>query len=159
MKASDIMTASPSCCSPDDSIQDAARTMRDCDCGSLPVVEDGCIVGIVTDRDLAVRALAEGRDADTKLEDVITRDPACCSTDDSLAEVQRLMSEHQVRRIPVVDADGCCVGIIAQADLARAASDGEPISEREIAIVVERISEPRRSSFDRGARDEREQRL
>jgi CBS domain-containing protein len=153
------MTASPSCCSPSDTIQQAARAMRDCDCGAIPVVDNGRIVGIVTDRDLAVRAVADGRDASTTLDAVLTRDLACVNADDYVRDVAKLMSERQERRIPVVDAKGTCVGIIAQADIARAASDGEPVSDREVAVVVERISAPQRASFDRGARDEKEQRL
>ena len=69
------------------------------------------------------------------------------------------MTDNQVRRVPIVDADGCCVGIVAQADLTRAGRDGERVSEHEVAIVVERISEPRRQSFDRGATEGREQRF
>ena len=159
MKASEIMTASPSCCSPNDTVQDAARMMRECDCGAIPVVDAGRIVGIVTDRDLAVRALADGRGADTRLDEVITRDLACVNTDDDVSTVAKLMSDRQVRRVPVVDAKGTCVGIIAQADIARAASDGEPVSDREVGVVVERISAPSRASFDRGAREDNEQRL
>lgn len=157
MKASDIMTASPCCCSPNDSLQDVARTMRDNDCGAIPVVENDCVVGIVTDRDLAVRALADGKSADAKVGDVITRDVCCCGADDDVREVEKIMADHQVRRVPIVDADGCCVGIVSQADLARAALNGARISEHEIAIVVENISAPHRQSFDRGAQDTLEQ--
>ncbi len=157
MKASDIMTSSPCCCSPNDSLQDVARTMRDNDCGAIPVVENGCVVGIVTDRDLAVRALADGKSADAKVGDVITRDVCCCGADDDVREVEKIMADNQVRRVPIVDADGCCVGIVAQADLARAALNGARISEHEIAIVVENISAPHRQTFDRGAQDTLEQ--
>jgi CBS domain-containing protein len=149
MKASDIMTSSPCCCSSSDSLQDVARTMRDNDCGAVPVVDDGCVVGIVTDRDLAVRALADGMSADVKVGDFITRDPQCCAADDDIRDVERLMADNQIRRVPVVNADGSCVGIVSQADLARAAFDGSRISEHEVAIVVERVSVPRRISFDR----------
>ena len=151
MKASEIMTADPCLCSPSDSLQDVAKLMRDHDCGAIPVVESGHVVGIVTDRDLAVRALADGRGADTKVGDVITRDPRCCNPDADVSEIQKIMSEQQVRRVPVVDASGCVVGIVSQADLARAASDGQRVSDREVAIVVERISAPRPESFDSGA--------
>ena len=157
MKASDIMTSSPCCCSPNDSLQDVARTMRDNDCGAIPVVENGCVVGIVTDRDLAVRALADGKSADAKVGDVITRDVCCCSADDDVREVEKIMADNQVRRVPIVDADGCCVGIVSQADLARAALNGARISEHEVAIVVAHISAPYRQSFDRGAQDTLEQ--
>lgn len=151
MKAREIMTSSPSCCSPSDSLQDVARSMRDNDCGAVPVVDNGCVVGIITDRDLAVRALAGGKSADAKVGDVITSDPCCCTPEADLREVEKIMADNQVRRVPVIDADGCCVGIIAQADLARAAFHGRPVSQNEIAVVVERISEPTRQSF--GARE------
>jgi len=149
MKASDIMTSDPCTCSPSDSLQDVAKSMRDHDCGAVPVIDKGRVIGIVTDRDLAVRALADGMRPDTKVGDVITRDPRCCSADDDLREVEQIMTELQVRRVPVVDAAGCCVGMISQADLARAASDGQRVSEREVAIVVERISAARPGSFER----------
>lgn len=142
MNASDIMTPSPACCSPNDSLQDAAQIMRDSDCGAVPVVNDGRIVGIVTDRDLALRALAEGKGADTKVGDVSTTDLCCCNPGDDIRDVQKMMAEKQIRRIPVVDADGCCIGIVSQADLALAAMNGERVSESEVAMVVEHISKP-----------------
>ena len=109
----------------------------------------------MTDR--AVRALADGKSADAKVGDVITRDVCCCSADDDVRKVERIMADNQVRRVPIVDADGCCVGIVSQADLARAALNGGRISEHEVAIVVEHISAPHRQSFDRGAQDTLEQ--
>ena len=157
MKARDIMTSRPCCCSPNDSLQDVARTMRDNDCGAVPVVENGCVVGIVTDRDLTVRALAVGKSADTMVGDVITRDVCCCGADDDVRVVEKIMADNKVRRVPIVDAGGCCVGIVSQADLARAALNGARISEHEVAIVVEHISAPHRQSFDRGAQDTLEQ--
>lgn len=156
MKAKDIMTAAPCCCSPNDSLQDVARAMRDNDCGAVPIVDNGGVVGIVTDRDLAVRALAEGKGSDARVGDFITTNPCCGSAEDDVRHIEKLMADNQVRRVPIVDADGCCVGIVAQADLARAAFDGERVSEHEVAILVERISEPRRQSFDGGATGERE---
>jgi CBS domain-containing protein len=95
-----------------------------------------------------------------KVADIVTREPRCCSPDDDVRDVGHVMADNQVRRVPIVDGDGCCVGIVSQADLARAALDAKSISEREIAIVVERISEPRRRPFDHGGRDTaREQRF
>lgn len=150
MNAADLMTSSPCCCSPDDSVSDVARIMRDNDCGSVPVVDDaGCLIGIVTDRDLAVRGLAAGKGADTPVRQLMTPQPCVCSTDDDLAVVERTMADKQVRRVPVVDADGCCVGIIAQADLARAAERAR-LSEHDIALVVEKISEPASPSLRAG---------
>lgn len=145
MKASEIMTASPTCCSPTDSIRDAARIMRDSDCGAVPVTENDRVVGIITDRDVAIRAVAEGKAADSKVSDVFTRDPRCCRDDADVSEVSKVMTEAQVRRVPIVNANGKCVGIVSQADLARAAKGDSSVSEREVGIVVEKISEPARS--------------
>jgi CBS domain-containing protein len=140
MKAREIMTAAPACCTPDDTAEHAARLMSDRDCGCLPVVSDTTgrrVVGVVTDRDLATRALAQGRGPETRVSEVMTADPSCCREDDDLQAVERVMTDRQVRRVPVVDNDGCCVGMIAQADLARDARD-----EREVGRVVEAISQP-----------------
>lgn len=140
MQVKDIMTASPACCSPTDTLQAVARIMRDNDCGAIPVVEGGKVIGIVTDRDLAVRAVAEGIHADSAVDGVVSRDPHCCIETDDVKEVQRVMADNQVRRVPIVDAAGKVVGIVSQADLARASD--KLVSEREVALVVERISAP-----------------
>lgn len=150
MKAKDIMTARPCTCSPNDSVQDVARTMRDHDCGAVPIIDSGRLVGIVTDRDLTVRALASGLDIESRVADVITREPVSCGVDAELSEVERVMSDQQVRRVPIVDADKRVVGIVSQADLARAVFDGRSIDEHEVALVVERVSMPRQRPFDHG---------
>lgn len=152
MKAEEIMTRNPCSCSPNDSLQEVARLMRDFDCGAVPVVENGSLLGIVTDRDLAIRALSAGRSADTKVSEVLTRNVACCGPDDDVRDVERIMADHQVRRVPIVDVDGRCVGIVAQADLARATRGSMRVSDREVAIVVERISEPPRPSMSAAER-------
>jgi CBS domain-containing protein len=100
-------------------------------------------VGVVTDRDLATRGLARGLGPDTPVRDLMSENPSCCQPDDDVAEVERIMTERQVRRVPVVDADGRCVGMVAQADLAR--EDGA-VDDRELGRVVEAISERRGSS-------------
>jgi CBS domain-containing protein len=148
MKARDIMTASPCCCSPSDSVQDVARTMRDHDCGAVPIVDKGRLVGIVTDRDLTVRALAAGLDPESRVVDVVSREPSSVAADADLSEIERIMSDQQVRRVPVVDADKHCIGIVSQADLARASFDGKSVSEHEFALVVERVSLPRNRPYD-----------
>lgn len=143
MKAREIMSANPACCTPNDSVQDVARVMRAHDCGCVPIVENldsRRLIGVITDRDLAVRVLAEGQGASTNVRDVMTPNPFACTPDADLGQVQQAMADRQLRRVPVVDADGCCIGIIAQADLARSA--GEQVSERDVAVVLERISEP-----------------
>ena len=145
MRAREIMTASPACCTPESTAYEAARLMAECDCGVVPVVESKesmRLVGVVTDRDLAVRGLAEGKGADAKVGDLMTTDPFCCRPDDNVTDAERAMVERQVRRVPVVDEGNRCVGIIAQADLARAAREGHGVSEQEVARVVESISQP-----------------
>ena len=145
MKAQDIMTADPAFCLPDDTAQQAASLMAECDCGVIPVVESKesmRLVGVVTDRDLAVRGLAQGKGPDAKVRDLMTSSPSCCRPNDNVRDVERLMSERQLRRVPVVDDAGRCLGVIAQADLARVAEQKGGVSDREVARVVERISEP-----------------
>jgi CBS domain-containing protein len=154
MKASELMTAQPCCASADDSARDVAQLMRDNDCGSVPVVDQsGCVVGIVTDRDLAIRALADGKDGSTRVRELMTASPRCCDASDDIEAVERTMSDLQVRRIPVVDADGRCVGIISQADLARAANR-DRVTEHEVAIVVQSISDPN-AGVSRGRPEQR----
>lgn len=148
MRAKEIMTKDPECCEPDDTAREAARVMRDRDCGCIPIVDSDSrrVIGMVTDRDLAIRGIAEGKDPDTKLRDLMTPVASCCGPDDDLRDVERTMADLQVRRIPIVDAGGRCLGIIAQADIARAAARDSAVTEREVALVVEQISEPQRRS-------------
>lgn len=143
MKARQIMTSDPCCCAPEDSARTVAALMREKDCGAVPVVDgSGGVVGIVTDRDITIRAVADGLTADTKVGQLMTPNAWCASVDDDVRDLERIMADKQVRRVPVVDGGGRVVGIVAQADLARAAMDGDRITDREVALVVERISEP-----------------
>ena len=142
MKAKEIMSPNPQCCTPADTLQNAARMMADFDCGSLPVVENADtkeLVGVLTDRDIAVRGVAKGKTPDSKVNDVMTPAPACCSPDDDVDEVERIMVDRQVRRVPIVDSARRVVGMIAQADLAR---DNRAASDGEVGRIVEKISEP-----------------
>jgi len=143
MRAKEIMTRDPECCTGDDTARRAAQVMRDCDCGCVPIVDEaGMVIGIVTDRDLAVRAIAAGKDSSTKLNDLMTPVATTCGPDDDLRDVEQKMAELQVRRIPIVDDAGRCIGIISQADIAVAAIKDNSVTEREIALVVEQISQP-----------------
>jgi CBS domain-containing protein len=147
MKVRDIMTKQPAHCSADDTIEQAARLMEQNDCGCIPVIEgrDGNLVGVVTDRDITVRATGRGRSPDTRVRDVMTASPHCCKADDDVQKLERIMSDQQVRRVPVIDDTGShCVGIVAQADLARAAERTHELTDAEVGRVVERISEPAR---------------
>ena len=143
MKVKQIMTPDPACCTPDTTVKKAAALMRDNDCGSIPVVENTSskrLVGTVTDRDLAIRGLAEGKSPDILVREVMTPDPISCVPEDEVEDLRQVMIEQQVRRVPVVDTDGRLVGIVAQADVAR--EDGAA-SDREVGRIVEAISEPR----------------
>jgi CBS domain-containing protein len=132
----DTMTADPRSITPGAPIAEAARLMRDEDIGSLPVTEEGKLVGMFTDRDIAVRVIAEGKSPEsTTVGEVFSRDPVAAEPDQDLDEALRLMARHQVRRLPVVEHDRL-VGILAQADVA--------LEEREkkTGEVVESISQP-----------------
>ncbi len=141
--ARDIMTDSPAVSTPDTTAQDAARMMQDNDCGSLPVVESRDsmkLIGIVTDRDLALRVLGRGLGSETKVREALTKNVSSVKQDADLDEVERLMSGQQVRRVPVVDGQGRILGIIAQADLARELG---AVGTKDFGRVMEKISEPR----------------
>jgi CBS domain-containing protein len=147
MRASEIMTANPACVTETDSALQVAQLMLEHDCGCLPVVageDDQHVVGVVTDRDLAIRGFARGKESHTPVRELMTSDPCCCSPGDDVHDVERAMADRQIRRIVVADDDGRCVGIIAQADLARAAARREKsgVSDRDVARVVERVSAP-----------------
>ncbi|HEY2972022.1 MAG TPA: CBS domain-containing protein [Pyrinomonadaceae bacterium] len=133
MKCKEIMTKDPVCCLPGDTVDQAAQLMKDEDVGSVPVVADQQtkrLLGIVTDRDLAVKVVAEARQiAAVKVEEVMTRNPATCHDDDDLQKAIDAMEQHQVRRIPIVDNDGRIVGIIAQADVATRINEPEQTAE------------------------------
>ena len=141
MTCQDVMTAEPICCVPDDAVAEVARVMRAHDVGAVPVVVDHDsrrLIGMLTDRDLAIRVIAEGRDPDeTSVRDVMSMNPVSCRASDVYQEALRAMGDNQLRRIPVVDSDGRLAGIIAQADVATRLA--EPSTT---GAVVEAISEP-----------------
>jgi len=121
-KCNEVMTKKTVCCLPDDLVTEAAELMKKEHVGSIPIIEDEQtrkLVGIVTDRDLTIRIVAEGLDAKfTKVETIMTRNVVTCSAEDDLQKAVDTMSKHQLRRIPVVDEDNKILGIIAQADVA-----------------------------------------
>ena len=135
LRASEIMTKSVRTATREMSLREVAAMMRDGDMGAVPVVDDGRLIGIVTDRDIVVRAVAEGKTADTPIGEVMTTELFTVAPDDFAFEAIRLMGDKQVRRIPVVNADGSLAGIIAMADVALEMED-----EREIAETLEEIS-------------------
>ena len=116
MNVRDVMTSNPRTVSPTDSIQVAARIMRDEDCGVVPVVENGRPVGVVTDRDIVIRAVADGS-SDKSVRDIATTDLVFVKPDASTKDAEKLMSERQIRRLPVVENDRL-VGIVSLGDIA-----------------------------------------
>lgn len=140
-KCHEVMTKDPICCLPNDLVEKAAKLMMSENIGSIPVIENEQtkkLVGIVTDRDLALKIVAEGRDAkSTKVEAVMTRKVVTCRADDDLQKALDAMSEHQLRRLPVVDNDNKILGIIAQADVATRVNQPE-----KTATMVKEISRP-----------------
>jgi CBS domain-containing protein len=143
VRVRDIMTPDPASCTPDTTAQQAATLMRDYDCGSIPVVENSQnkkLVGTVTDRDLAVRGLAEGKGPETPIREMMTGSPVTSGPDDEVETVREVMVARLVRRVPVVDERGALVGIVAQADIAR---EEGAASDQEVGRIVEAISDPR----------------
>lgn len=117
MNVREVMTPNPRTCQPNSTIRDAAIIMRDEDTGAVPVVEGGRVIGMVTDRDIVVRCIAEGGGGDRKLREICSGDVVCATPDMSAAEAADLMGEHQIRRLPVVEDDKL-VGIVSLGDLA-----------------------------------------
>jgi CBS domain-containing protein len=145
MKARDLMTPDPAQVTPSDTLQRVSQLMAEHDCGLIPVVtaaDQRAVVGVVTDRDIALRGVAEGRPPTTPIGDIMTTNPETVRPDDDIDTVEKLMSERQIRRVVVVDGSGECVGIIAQADLARAAKRRSDPTPKEMVDVLESISRP-----------------
>lgn len=140
-KCREVMTANPVFCTPGDTVAEAVELMRTQNVGAIPVCEDRegkKLVGIVTDRDLTLRIIAEGKDYNrVNIVDVMTREPVTCRPDADLQDALDAMEARQVRRIPVTDDTGTLVGIIAQADVARRSEEPEKTAE-----LVEEVSRP-----------------
>ena len=137
MKVRQVMTTDVITVEPEATLTEAARRMRGLDVGPLPVADRGRLVGMLTDRDIAVRATAEGRDPrNTRVSDVMTRDVVCCFEDDDVLQAARAMAQYRKRRLVVVDAAGRVVGIVSLGDLALRARN-ELVGE-----ALEAISQP-----------------
>jgi CBS domain-containing protein len=119
----DAMTSDPTTVQPSTSAREAAQLMKSQNVGSLPIVDGDRLFGVVTDRDLAIRLLAEGKSADTTVGEIASKDVVTIDPQQSLEEAARLMAEHQLRRLPVCEEDGRLVGILAQADIAQSGHD------------------------------------
>lgn len=132
MRVSECMTRDVTITDPQATICDAAKMMAECDAGLLPVGENDRLVGVITDRDIAVRGVAEGRDPSAKIGDLMSTEVRYCYEDDEVGDVLRNMGELQVRRLPVLNRDKRLVGIVSLSDLATngaAARVGEALSD------------------------------
>jgi len=140
MKVKDIMTKDPAVCMPDTSLRDVAMLMVDRDCGEIPVVESSetpRLVGVVTDRDIVVRAVARGMSPlEMTAADVMTSPALTVTPDTRVEECAEALADRRVRRMPVIDDDGVCQGIVSQADIAQHAPG------KVTAKVVRTVSEP-----------------
>jgi CBS domain-containing protein len=146
MKVRELMTKQPTTVEPDATLGEVATLMKQEDCGSIPVVEGGRLVGIVTDRGIVVRGVAAGADTKTqRVSKVMSSDPVTVGPDDDVVDAEKKMADRQIRRLPVVEG-GKLVGIIVTAQIARAGSD------REVGETLKEISEPTsgRGSHARG---------
>ncbi|AWK87743.1 CBS domain-containing protein [Azospirillum thermophilum] len=138
MKIRDIMTRQVEVVRPDDTIRSAARKMDQFNVGMLPVCDGQTLVGVLTDRDITVRATSAGLAPDQcKVSEVMTAEPRYCYEDDAVIEVTRLMGDLQIRRVPVVDANDRLTGIVALGDLATDAKDDAAVGD-----ALDRISTP-----------------
>ena len=126
MKVSEVMTSDVQTVTPDQSARDAASFMLRAEAGSIPVTEGDKVIGMITDRDIAVRGVAEGRGPDTPVRELMTDHIICAREDDNIQDVARRMSEQQVRRLPVLDAEDRLCGIVSLGDLAREATGEAP---------------------------------
>jgi CBS domain-containing protein len=148
MQVKEVMTADPACCISETALQEVAQMMVDHDCGEIPVVdsqETKLPIGVITDRDIVCRAVARGvNPLDLTVADCMSKPCVTVTPDMSIEECTRIMEENKIRRVPVVDADGACSGIVSQADIALHAKEGVT------AEVVKEISEPTAASSAAG---------
>jgi CBS domain-containing protein len=140
MRVSEVMTRGVECTRPDATLQEAAAKMKSLDVGTLPVCDDDRLVGMVTDRDITVRATAEGEPpTDVRVRDIMTPDVIYCFEDALVGDAALLMQQKQVRRLVVLDRDKRMVGIVSLGDLAVETGD-----ERLVGSALEGVSEPNR---------------
>ena len=124
MKISDLMTTELETVTPEQTAKEAAGFMLSADTGSIPVCDNGKVIGMITDRDIAVRGVAEGLGPETSVRDLMSKDIVCAREDDDVTAIAQKMSDSQVRRLPVVDANQKLVGMISLGDLSREADNG-----------------------------------
>ncbi len=140
MQVKEIMTSDPACCTPEATLQDVAQLMVEHDCGEIPVIDTDKTklpLGVVTDRDIVCRSIARGLNPlELTAADCMSKPCVTVTPDMSIEDCSRIMEENKIRRVPVVDGDGCCCGIVALADIAlRGPKAGT-------AEVVKEVSQP-----------------
>jgi CBS domain-containing protein len=125
--AKEIMTPAPQCCSGETTLNDVANLMVEADCGEIPVTDgSNRLIGVITDRDIVCRVVAKGKNpASVTAAECMSEPVVVVNEDTKLEDVLAVMEENRIRRVPVVDASGCCCGIISQADVALSSSDGK----------------------------------
>ncbi|HEU4853905.1 MAG TPA: CBS domain-containing protein [Nitrosospira sp.] len=128
-RISEVMSSDVQTINPDATIEEAAQEMRDGDFGLLPVGDEEQLLGVITDRDIAVRAVAEGRGPSTPVSEIMSEDVIWAHEDDSIEEAAEIMSDNQIRRLPVVNAEQRLVGIVSLGDFAVDASDIGPVAD------------------------------
>ena len=138
MQVREIMTENPACCAPETNIEDVAKLMAEHDCGEIPVLDERSRpIGVVTDRDIACRAVAQAKDPkDTTARDVMSSPVVSTTPETSVEDCCEQMEQNQIRRVPVVDESGTCCGMVSQADIAKTAS------EHDTAELVRDVSRP-----------------
>ena len=134
MMIRDAMTRNAKTCAADDTIERAAKLMKECDCGVIPVADGDRLVGMITDRDIAIRCIAEGKGADCKVRDAMTKEVKYCFEDEDIEHICENMAAIQVRRLPVLDRQKRLVGIVSLSDLAH--------QQLDTARALHRIAQP-----------------
>lgn len=137
MNIQSVMTKNPEIISPDANIKEAAEKMRKCDCGCIPVCNGDRLVGMITDRDIAIRAVAEGKDPNqTHVDEIMTEELHYCYEDEDVSEAKKIMTEHQIRRLVVLNKKKRMTGIVSLGDLATKCDN-----EKLVADLTESVSE------------------
>ena len=149
MQVKEVMTTDPACCVLETSLQEVAQMMIDHDCGEIPVVENkqnNLPIGVITDRDIVCRTIAKGiNPLDLTVAECISKPCITVTPEMSIEECSRILEANQIRRVPVVDASGCCCGIVSLADIALRARQSI------VAEVVKEVSEPSAAASAAGA--------
>jgi len=150
MKVDAIMTRKVRTCHPGDTLNTPASVMWEADCGCVPVVEDERLVGMITDRDICMSAYVKGRPlGEIKVHDAMAKQVSACRPDDDILDAEKIMREHQVRRLPVASRDGRLVGVLSLADII--VHRGREVSPAELVTTLDAICQPRAAAMAEAA--------